>query len=1531
MWRANEDGNGNSSEQQSQSLSDRAGSSQQRFYDDNRIPDETWNSNEVYCAGALKKSLHGNDYQLKLLMLFASQGINCDVAFRLATEMDEAEKFDDLVFRYTDDQGYVKYRFLQAKHRQFLGEENKIKVSDLKSDKDNNDFSLQKYFLSYLKDIEKEEFQDGTPEDFIICTNADFDFEPSTTKKEYKETIDSKKIWKAYFSEKNDKSVLNLGGKRYQFNENRSIRTKIISELQPIFQNSLKRNKLNDDNIEKIEDFLNKLVFVVMPSGVILEQKIKEKIGNEFNLISEIVYTKFFKNMYDWMKHRIQSGEKGGGKAHFLTNEDVTKFLNEARHNIANLGLISSTLINKTEIEKLSLNFKDDIETVKEIKRYLSIKQILIVCSENSLLSKIKVHQMLTKNIMNIIFSDLKSLSSLLDSVADPIKAFSSKEKNYLIIENLFTLDEDAENLLIRFYQIVIGDHNKKFILIIQPVQKNSILQLFNDTNHVKIIEDNNNKLEDLTPNSIEKILETEIMIFGEKRKLASLTTDASKNDLYSAIDGDALTTLINSDSIIIGSKHKYDFDTYIEIPRTLTYQTKIDKKCLNEIKNDLFAISGIDEYTLLQLIPNEDQIREFVVKDQNKNKPIRFIRLNNFRDIKKDFNELCCDYKEHTIHLLENENGTLEWKQSHGPLFKLRKFVLQEAVKKQIQELTHSAIISAEAGMGKSTILTTYSLSKNSLWTIRINLKDYQTNIDNANFDDLSKIVDFISDIIETTTSKIPFIKNLLQCCLKQEGQVTLLLDGYDEIKDCSQEKVVQLLRTLRTTKGKVLITTRSSERSKLEDALEIFAYCLDAFDEKQQEKFLNEFWIKRLNVEESNPQKNKIYEFTKQLLNHFHDLNLMKKEGLVGVALQARMVAEFFQDKCKGYLEHSKFESYDFGIRNISDLYERFVEYQYERYLKEKIEISGMLRDDSRTLLTRSYTKAHSYLALKSLFTVDQIKTFLSKEKFIDKELQEIGIIKILKNNDTTDFIHLTYAEYFVADFLFNALRKEKNHSKYKAVDKFFRTQIFRDQNKVIRGFLTNKMEKESLSNKWELLENIDLLGKVKIIVNLRPLPNQPNLSGNILKKLHEEVETRITSNEHLRNGTYGSIGNTNFLPLVRRCSVNILSCYFNCSCKMVEHYFTEIIRQGSISSVSDVDRDNCIKIFIDEPAFRTLKQLLIKLETPSNNKEKYLKELTNFLIPKKNDELAKLRIINFTCYFLKIFYPTIFKDVESYISSAENNQNENAESIIDYLKGVHIMGIVNGQKLGEIDCYLGCGDGSILADIFFHSSVSLDSDTYSFIDKIYRDKDYRDIDTNGVLISRVLKILTPEISKMFMSGLDRNGKYGYLLQSVVLNLIYYILNRYEVEELPRINKLAFLKMLACFFDFELETNKECSFTSEQVKTTLKLVSDILKEQSQTAIRVLESINYLFILGKVGLKMIDTGESVLVLDPIGELQYELFSGEKCCDIKDIIELIKWKIKKEENDSISQKEFLNKYFEILELKKGNRKRKRSE
>lgn len=71
-----------------------------------------------YSKSNTVQGLRGNIYQLKLLMLFVKIGCKHNLRFRLATELVDADKFDDLVFQCENDQrdGLV-HRFLQAKHR----------------------------------------------------------------------------------------------------------------------------------------------------------------------------------------------------------------------------------------------------------------------------------------------------------------------------------------------------------------------------------------------------------------------------------------------------------------------------------------------------------------------------------------------------------------------------------------------------------------------------------------------------------------------------------------------------------------------------------------------------------------------------------------------------------------------------------------------------------------------------------------------------------------------------------------------------------------------------------------------------------------------------------------------------------------------------------------------------------------------------------------------------------------------------------------------------------------------------------------------------------------------------------------------------------------------------------------------------------------------------------------------------------------------------------------------------------------------
>lgn len=123
-----------------------------------------------YAAGGLKQTLHGTIYQLQLLIFFMKRALDKGYDFRLATEMEAAEKFDDMVLRYQVD-GQNRYRFLQAKHRQ--DEHRSITLSDLTNDSE-GDFSLLKYLASYLSIQKKDEFKKAE-KDFILCTNVDLD------------------------------------------------------------------------------------------------------------------------------------------------------------------------------------------------------------------------------------------------------------------------------------------------------------------------------------------------------------------------------------------------------------------------------------------------------------------------------------------------------------------------------------------------------------------------------------------------------------------------------------------------------------------------------------------------------------------------------------------------------------------------------------------------------------------------------------------------------------------------------------------------------------------------------------------------------------------------------------------------------------------------------------------------------------------------------------------------------------------------------------------------------------------------------------------------------------------------------------------------------------------------------------------------------------------------------------------------------------------------------------------------------------
>ena len=146
------------------------------IYEDNDEQAKDFNAclNECYLHqnvinptfAALQTALHGNDYQLKLLMVFLLRGVNTKKQFKLSTEDTTFGKFDDIVNEQENH-----YLLVLTKHR--LDSTEKIENAHLFSDDLNNDFSLCKYLKSFIKI--KTKFNNSEEFKCIVCINIGFD------------------------------------------------------------------------------------------------------------------------------------------------------------------------------------------------------------------------------------------------------------------------------------------------------------------------------------------------------------------------------------------------------------------------------------------------------------------------------------------------------------------------------------------------------------------------------------------------------------------------------------------------------------------------------------------------------------------------------------------------------------------------------------------------------------------------------------------------------------------------------------------------------------------------------------------------------------------------------------------------------------------------------------------------------------------------------------------------------------------------------------------------------------------------------------------------------------------------------------------------------------------------------------------------------------------------------------------------------------------------------------------------------------
>lgn len=373
--------------------------------------------------------------------------------------------------------------------------------------------------------------------------------------------------------------------------------------------------------------------------------------------------------------------------------------------------------------------------------------------------------------------------------------------------------------------------------------------------------------------------------------------------------------------------------------------------------------------------------------------------------------------------------------------------------------------LLSDEPGMGKTVELIVLAKKLKSKflsrWLIFLDLKEHvgafeRDGMVSRSFDKRNEIAEYFCDKILKTTN---FEKNIF-IEIFVDNRVIFVFDGVDEISPSFKQFVVRLIGQInKMTKNIMLISTRPHLARELEATLNHVAFKLKPFSKENRIEFFKKF-LKHKPAHEKTKIFKKIYDFSNGLKRSDQDISFRNP-------LLMRMIAE-------------NLDEIELSDSNCYQIYNSFVHCLVDRFMDKGCEAKIFLKSLATT--SANIFELHQKHAIESIFqsadndTKKLINLFFNEDFLItDEETVRIGLMYD-DGFGKLHFVHRTFSEFFVSDFLFKKISNFKMRSKeeIKSLIKLF-MRIARDSEnyyKVIRVFVDKALQTSDMSkhdSKW------------------------------------------------------------------------------------------------------------------------------------------------------------------------------------------------------------------------------------------------------------------------------------------------------------------------------------------------------------------------------------------------------------------------------------------------------------------------------